>query len=604
MALIIKDRVKETTTTTGTGSVTLAGASTGFRSFADIGNANTTYYCISGGSQFEVGIGTYTASGTTLSRDTVLSNSLGTTAKISFSAGSKDVFCTYPSGVSITNSSIATPYITSSNTNNVGIGNNSLNGIGAGVATVTQLTAGSGYDSGYDGSGAALVYVSGTPIIAGGVAPIVTVFINGDGTINSVSIQSAGFGWTALDTVFTLDNADLGGVGSGATFRIASLSAATNNTAIGYLAGTQQKVGSNSVYVGYSSSGTGSNQVLVGSNLTGYTQDNIVVIGDTNITNTTLRGNVTATQFTGIGSFTNLTANGSLNLTGNAISAASFATSTTGSAISIGTALTGGSLSIGSTGQTGAINMGRSNSSGTINIGGTAGTGAITLGQSTASQAVNIATGANTSGTKTLNLGTAGGVGGTTAITIGTTAGTSTTTINGALVTTALADTGSLARSSGLTSLTTINATTTYTTGGITLPSQTAAAGSVWRIRAYGQYLSVNSATARNAQIACFWGSTQLTALTVAVGTSLAQTSGFLVEFELTATSTTAIWTTGQTINRIGSSTTNNNNIAMVTGASTTVTAGAQTLDLRFSMSNASMADEWRVSQVTIERFE
>jgi hypothetical protein len=97
MALIVKDRVKETTTTTGTGTVTLAGASTGFRSFADIGNANTTYYCISGGSQFEVGIGTYTASGTTLSRDTVLSNSLGTTAKIDFSAGTKDVFVTYPS---------------------------------------------------------------------------------------------------------------------------------------------------------------------------------------------------------------------------------------------------------------------------------------------------------------------------------------------------------------------------------------------------------------------------------------------------------------------------------------------------------------------------
>lgn len=101
MALIIKDRVKETTTTTGTGTITLAGASTGFRSFADIGNANTTYYCISGESQFEVGVGTYTASGTTLSRDTVLSNSLGTTALINFSAGTKDVFCTYPSGKAI-----------------------------------------------------------------------------------------------------------------------------------------------------------------------------------------------------------------------------------------------------------------------------------------------------------------------------------------------------------------------------------------------------------------------------------------------------------------------------------------------------------------------
>jgi hypothetical protein len=97
MPFIIKDRVKETTNTTGTGTITLAGAQLGFRSFADIGDANSTYYTIVGGSEFEVGIGTYTASGTTLSRDTVLSNSLGTTAKIDFSAGTKDVFVDYPS---------------------------------------------------------------------------------------------------------------------------------------------------------------------------------------------------------------------------------------------------------------------------------------------------------------------------------------------------------------------------------------------------------------------------------------------------------------------------------------------------------------------------
>jgi hypothetical protein len=97
MPFVIKDRVKETSTTTGTGTITLAGAVTGFRSFADIGDGNTTYYTIAGGSQFEVGIGTYTASGTTLARNTVLSNSLGTTANIDFSAGTKDVFVDYPS---------------------------------------------------------------------------------------------------------------------------------------------------------------------------------------------------------------------------------------------------------------------------------------------------------------------------------------------------------------------------------------------------------------------------------------------------------------------------------------------------------------------------
>ena len=66
MALVIKDRVKETTTTTGTGTLTLAGAVAGFDSFAEIGNSNTTYYSCTDGTDFEVGLGTYTASGTTL----------------------------------------------------------------------------------------------------------------------------------------------------------------------------------------------------------------------------------------------------------------------------------------------------------------------------------------------------------------------------------------------------------------------------------------------------------------------------------------------------------------------------------------------------------
>ena len=79
MALVIKDRVKETTTTTGTGTLTLAGAFAGFDSFAEIGNANTTYYSCTDGTDFEVGIGTYTASGTTLSRDTIFESS-GATA--------------------------------------------------------------------------------------------------------------------------------------------------------------------------------------------------------------------------------------------------------------------------------------------------------------------------------------------------------------------------------------------------------------------------------------------------------------------------------------------------------------------------------------------
>ena len=104
MALVLADRVKETTTTTGTGTVTLLGASTGYQSFAVVGNANTTYYTIAGqtGSEWEVGIGTYTLSGTTLARTTVLANSSATQpSALSFSAGTKDVFVTYPAGRSV-----------------------------------------------------------------------------------------------------------------------------------------------------------------------------------------------------------------------------------------------------------------------------------------------------------------------------------------------------------------------------------------------------------------------------------------------------------------------------------------------------------------------
>ena len=75
MALVLKDRVKETTTTTGTGTYTLAGAVAGFEAFSEIGNSNTTYYCCTDGTDFEVGIGTYTLSGTTLSRTTILQSS-------------------------------------------------------------------------------------------------------------------------------------------------------------------------------------------------------------------------------------------------------------------------------------------------------------------------------------------------------------------------------------------------------------------------------------------------------------------------------------------------------------------------------------------------
>ena len=98
MALVINDRVKETTTTTGTGAVSLGGAVTGFETFAaGNGNSNTVYYCIAHQDQaeFEVGLGTLDGDSSDLTRTTVISSSNSDSA-VDFSAGTKDVFCTIP----------------------------------------------------------------------------------------------------------------------------------------------------------------------------------------------------------------------------------------------------------------------------------------------------------------------------------------------------------------------------------------------------------------------------------------------------------------------------------------------------------------------------
>lgn len=97
MSLILGDRIRQTSTTTGSGTFTLDGSVTGFQSFSAVGEGNTTYYTIALDSQWEVGIGTYSAG--TLSRDTVLSSSTG--SKVAFLAGAKDVFVSYPAEKSV-----------------------------------------------------------------------------------------------------------------------------------------------------------------------------------------------------------------------------------------------------------------------------------------------------------------------------------------------------------------------------------------------------------------------------------------------------------------------------------------------------------------------
>ena len=158
MAFVVADRVRESSTTTGTGPMTLAGAVIGYQSFGTaIGAGNTTYYTISnpGVNEWEVGIGTV-GSGT-LARTTVLASSTGTSL-VSFTAGSKDVFVTYPAegavfadnAITLTNKTISGSSNTLSNIGNssltnssvtVGSTNIALGGTATTLAGLTSVTA-------------------------------------------------------------------------------------------------------------------------------------------------------------------------------------------------------------------------------------------------------------------------------------------------------------------------------------------------------------------------------------------------------------------------------------------------------------------------------
>jgi hypothetical protein len=95
------DRVKESTTTTGTGTLTLGGAEVGYQSFSSaFVDQDIVYYCITDGINWEVGQGTFTLTGTFLSRDTVVASS-NAGALVNFGVGSKDVFCTVPATAAV-----------------------------------------------------------------------------------------------------------------------------------------------------------------------------------------------------------------------------------------------------------------------------------------------------------------------------------------------------------------------------------------------------------------------------------------------------------------------------------------------------------------------
>lgn len=247
MALVVKDRVKETTTTTGTGTITLLGAVTGFQSFSSVGNGNTTYYTISDGTNWEVGIGAYTSAGSTLSRDTVLSSS-NSGSLVNFGAGTKEVFVTYPSGESVYQDGSAI----NAGTSILAVSNGGT-GASSAASALTNLGAyPSSNPSGYTNNTGTVTSVSGSggttgltltggPITTSGTLTLGGTLVVANGGTGATSLSSGyllkGNGTSAVSASVVYDNGTNVGIGLTSPSSLLHVKRGSNATEI-YPSGT------------------------------------------------------------------------------------------------------------------------------------------------------------------------------------------------------------------------------------------------------------------------------------------------------------------------------------------------------------------------------
>lgn len=405
MALALFDRVQETTTTTGTGSVTLGGAVPGFQSFAVVGNGNTCYYTIVDGSAWEVGVGTYSTSGPTLARTTILSNSNGNTTAITLAAGTKSVFLTYPAsksvnlnesgnvsplgtvssgvwqgttvgvaygGTGVTASSGANSVMLRDANQNVSINrlNQSNTNITASAGT-TALTAGSSYSQTLVGTGNHTISMPDATLLATGVA--FEFNNNATGTLTLTDYASATIGTVtsggAVELVL-LSNGTVGGTWDVHGYIPENVTWGTNSLALGATVisgGTWQ---GGTIATGYGGTGltsyTANGAVYANSSTTltsgtlpisaggtGNTTGNSATTSQTNFSNLTIGGsqvlyagnyNSYAPTLTGGGA----SGTWSINVTGNAATAttATTATNQSGGTVSATTGAFSGAVSM------------------------------------------------------------------------------------------------------------------------------------------------------------------------------------------------------------------------------------------------------------------